>query len=142
MKTAFQEAQKAFKAGMVPVGAIIVLNGKVISKAYNEKAPFAHAEYLAIKKAYDHIGEDIRRAVLYVTLEPCNMCASMVRLCEIQKVVFGAYDTKDGGVDHGIKVKIPNVIGGILEEECGAILKQYFQKKRTRGKNENSNLEC
>ncbi len=130
MKQALAYAKQAQKSDFVPVGCLLVYDGHVIASAHNGQAPFEHAEYVVIRQAYALIGEKIREATIYVTLEPCAMCAAMMALCGIKSVIFGAYDTKNGGLDHTQKILIPNVIGGIMEKECGEILSQYFQGKR------------
>lgn len=130
MKQALLYAKKGKEENCVPVGCVLVYKHLIIAGARNGKAPFEHAEYLAIRQAYGLIGEEIRNTTLYVTLEPCTMCAAMLSLCNIKSVVFGAYDTKNGGLDHKRKTTLPHVIGGIMEQECGEILSQYFQQKR------------
>lgn len=130
MKQALAYAKQGYEKDSVPVGCVIVHDGQIVASAYNGRAPFEHAEYLVIRQAYALIGEKIRETTLYVTLEPCTMCAAMISLCSIKSVIFGAYDTKNGGLDHGQKIVIPHVIGGIMEKECGEILSQYFQEKR------------
>lgn len=130
MKQALSCAKQGQKRDAVPVGCVLVCDGQVIAAAHNGCAPFEHAEYVVIRQAYTLIGEKIREATIYVTLEPCTMCAAMMALCGIKSVIFGAYDTKNGGLDHTQKILIPNIIGGIMEKECGEILSQYFQGKR------------
>lgn len=130
MKQALACAKQGQENDFVPVGCILVQDGQVIATAHNGRAPFEHAEYIVIRQAYALIGEKIREATIYVTLEPCTMCAAMMVLCGIKSVIFGAYDTKNGGLDHTQKILIPNIIGGIMEKECGEILSQYFQGKR------------
>ncbi len=130
MQLALDMAKKAEEQDLVPVGCIIVHKDKVISTAHNGSAPFEHAEYLAIKNAYEILEQNIRDAEIYVTLEPCMMCTGMIALCGIQTVVFGAYDTKNGGIDHRCIPTFKNTVGGIMEGECGQLLSEYFQKKR------------
>lgn len=130
IRIAFAYAQKSGLEDCVPIGCVLVHDRQVITAAHNGRAPFEHAEYMVIRQAYALIGEKIRDATVYVTLEPCTMCAAMIALCGIKSVVFGAYDTKNGGLDHAQKIVIPNIIGGIMEKECGEILSQYFQGKR------------
>lgn len=130
MKQALDYAKQGQEKDSVPVGCVLVHDGQIVASAHNGRAPFEHAEYLVIRQAYTLIGEKIREATLYVTLEPCTMCAAMISLCGIKSVIFGAYDTKNGGLDHAQKIVIPHVIGGIMEKECGKILSQYFQGKR------------
>ena len=130
MEQALLYAKKGQEEDCVPVGCVLVHKHQIIAGAHNGKAPFEHAEYLVIRQAYSLIGEDIRNSTLYVTLEPCSMCAAMLSLCGIKSVVFGAYDTKNGGLDHSQKIILPDVIGGIMDQECGEILSCYFQQKR------------
>ncbi len=130
MRQALVYAKQGQENDCVPVGCVLVYDHKIIAGAHNGQAPFEHAEYLVIRQAYALIGERIREATIYVTLEPCTMCAAMLSLCGIKSVVFGAYDMKYGGLDHAQKIILPHVVGGIMEKECGVILSQYFQGKR------------
>ena len=146
MKLALLEAKKAFDLGEVPVGAVIVQDDIVISSAYNlreiEKMATAHAEILAIQKACKNLGGwRLPRCTLYVTLEPCPMCAGAIINSRIDKVVFGAYDLKAGScgsivnlfdIDYNHK---PMVIGGVLEDECVELLKSFFKTLRENKKN-------
>lgn len=146
MKLALLEAKKAFDLGEVPVGAVIVQDDIVISSAYNlreiEKMATAHAEILAIQKACKNLGGwRLPRCTLYVTLEPCPMCAGAIINSRIDKVVFGAYDFKAGScgsivnlfdIDYNHK---PMVIGGVLEDECVDLLKSFFKTLRENKKN-------
>lgn len=130
MQQALAYAKQGQANDSVPVGCVLVYDHQVITGAHNGTIPFEHAEYLVIRQAYTLIGENIRRASIYVTLEPCAMCAAMMVLCGIKTVVFGAYDTKNGGLDHAQKVVLPHVMGGIMAKECGQLLSLYFQGKR------------
>lgn len=146
MKLALTEAKKAFDLGEVPVGAVIVQDDIVISSAYNlreiEKMATAHAEILAIQKACKNLGGwRLPRCTLYVTLEPCPMCAGAIINSRIDRVVFGAYDFKAGScgsivnlfdIDYNHK---PIVIGGVLEDECVDLLKSFFKTLRENKKN-------
>lgn len=146
MKLALTEAKKAFDLGEVPVGAVIVQDDIVISSAYNlreiEKMATAHAEILAIQKACKNLGGwRLPRCTLYVTLEPCPMCAGAIINSRIDRVVFGAYDFKAGycgsivnlfDIDYNHK---PIVIGGVLEDECVDLLKSFFKTLRENKKN-------
>lgn len=146
MKLALTEAKKAFDLGEVPVGAVIVQDDIVISTAYNlreiEKMATAHAEILAIQKACKNLGGwRLPRCTLYVTLEPCPMCAGAIINSRIDRVVFGAYDFKAGScgsivnlfdIDYNHK---PIVIGGVLEDECVDLLKSFFKTLRENKKN-------
>ncbi len=144
MITAIEMAKKALEAGEVPIGAVIVdgATGEIIASAGNETEqsndPTAHAEILAIKKACEiKSSPRIPECDLYVTLEPCAMCATAISFARIRRVYFGAYDPKGGGVDHGARIfnqptchHKPEVYGGIYEQECAQILKDFFKSKR------------
>lgn len=142
MNLALEQAQKAYDRDEVPVGAVIVIDGKVIASTCNQvmnaKDPSAHAEMLAIRATAQHLGSEFLVGCdLYVTLEPCPMCAFAIALARINRVFFGAYDPKMGGVESGPRVfnssschHKPEVYGGLKEEECGALLKKFFASKR------------
>lgn len=142
IQKALDMARKAARRDEVPVGAVIVRRGKVISRAYNlresRKDPLAHAEILAIKKASKKLGGwRLEGCTLYVTLEPCPMCAGAIVNSRIDEVVFGAYDPKAGALGsvydlaEGRLNHTPKVTGGILKDECSKILKEYFAGKRS-----------
>ena len=138
---ALKEAEKSSKKGEVPVGAVVVSENKVLSRAHNETIaksdPTAHAEIRAIRKACQKRNNHrISDCDLYVTLEPCPMCLGAIVHSRIKRLVFGAYDPKSGAVqsvmkfpfdriNHNVEVK-----GGVLAEECGKILKNFFREKR------------
>ncbi len=142
MKRALRLAWEAFSKEEVPVGAIIVLNGKIIAQAFNRKEilqdPTAHAEILVIQEACRQLKSwHLDNASMYVTLEPCPMCSYAIIQARLKRLVFGAYDPKAGAAGSVVNIfkeKLFNhdveVIGGILEEECGAVLKKFFQNKR------------
>lgn len=142
MQEAIKEAKKAQAEGEVPVGAVVVFNGEIIARAHNlsekNKNPMHHAEILAIEKTLKSIdSKNLKGAELYVTLEPCAMCMSACRLCKVDKVYFGAYDTKSGACGGKIDLSRENcfdykteVYGGIEEEECSKILKEFFESVR------------
>jgi tRNA(Arg) A34 adenosine deaminase TadA len=144
MLKALDEARAAFERGEVPVGALIVdaASGQVIAAASNrteaEADPTAHAEMLAIRAACAHLGSQrLPECDLYVTLEPCPMCAAAISFARLRRVYFGAYDPKSGGVEHGPKLFThaachhkPEVYGGIEEAACSNILKDFFKDKR------------
>lgn len=145
MKLALDMAEKAKKKDEVPVGAIIVCNGKIIAKAYNtretKKNPLGHAEILAIQKASKKLGGwRLLDCTLYVTLEPCPMCAGAIVNARIDHVVFGAYDPKGGAfgsiynLAEGKLNHTPVVTGGVLQKECANCLKTYFSEKRKQKK--------
>ena len=142
MQEALNEAQKAFSEDEVPVGAVIVHKGKIIARGHNQverlKDSTAHAEMLTLTSATNYLANKwLSGASIYVTIEPCSMCAGALVLSRIKNLYFGAKDPKTGAcgsvlniinhqrLNHRIKVK-----GGILEEECGSLLKDFFKKKR------------
>lgn len=142
MQQAVRLAHKAAAAGEVPVGALVVHDGKVIAAAYNQtetaRDPSAHAELLAIRAACGMLGSPrLPDCDLYVTLEPCAMCAAAISFARIRRLYFGAYDAKGGAVESGVRFfsqptchHVPEVYGGIAEAECGSILKDFFAKRR------------
>ncbi|OQA16283.1 MAG: tRNA-specific adenosine deaminase [Firmicutes bacterium ADurb.Bin356] len=140
MRMALEEAQRAYDLDEVPVGAVLVKGGKVLSRSHNlcEAAsdPTAHAEMLAIKEAIRKTGGLLLGSTLYVTLEPCAMCAGAALNTRISRIVFGAFDIRggccgsvaditDGWFNHSIEV-----MGGILEHESKALLSRFFANKR------------
>jgi len=142
IRIALEEARLAFEKGEVPVGAVVVSKDHILSRAHNSPVlmndPSAHAEILAIRRAADlACNYRLVGTTLYVTLEPCVMCAGAIIQARISKVVFGAYDSKNGGVtslynilsDERLNHSV-EVVGGILKEECGEILSRFFYKKR------------
>ena len=145
MAEAIAQAKKAVKKDEVPVGAVIVRDGRIIARAYNRREtrrnPLAHAEILAIKQAARRLGGwRLSGCTLYVTLEPCPMCAGAIINARIDEVVFGAYDPKAGAfgslynLAEGRLNHTPRVIGGVLAEEASGLLKSYFQGKRASSK--------
>lgn len=141
MKEAIKEAKKAFFKNEVPVGAVIVKNGEVIAKAHNlcEKNanPTHHAEILAINKAFKKLNTNrLNGCELYVTLEPCPMCAGAIIHARLDKVVFGAFDLKGGAISSRVDLfnkgfnHKPEVFEGICEKECSALLTEFFKDKR------------
>ena len=139
MKQALQLAQKGegYVAPNPMVGAVIVKDGRIIGSGYHEHYGGPHAEVNAIADAK----EDVAGATMYVTLEPCPMCSGAIIQSRMKTVVFGAYDPKGGCIESCMKMyetpgfnHYPETIGGILEEECGALLKQFFRQKRKQKK--------
>ena len=137
MKMALQQAQLAFEKDEVPVGAIITFKDRVIAKAFNLTETLndvtAHAEMQAITAAANTLGgKYLNQCTLYVTLEPCLMCAGGAAWAQMGKIVFGAYDTKKGysRIKEDILHPKTEVIGGIMVKECGQIMKDFFSKKR------------
>jgi tRNA(adenine34) deaminase len=146
MREALKEAQKAFAEDEVPVGAVIISGGKIIARGHNQierlKDPTAHAEMLAITSATNFLDTKwLNAATLYVTIEPCSMCAGALVLARIKSIYFGAKDPKTGAcgsvvniadnkkLNHRIKVK-----SGILAKESAFLLKDFFKKKRAKNK--------
>ncbi|RBP37984.1 tRNA adenosine(34) deaminase TadA [Garciella nitratireducens] len=146
MKLALKEAEKAFDKGEVPIGAIIVKNEKVIAKAHNQKEnlkdPTAHAEILVIREAAKILGTwRLAGCELYVTIEPCPMCAGAVVQSRIQRLVIGAMEPKFGGagsifniVNHPKLNHKIEVIEGTLEEECLQLMQDFFKRLRQKRK--------
>ncbi|WP_049627754.1 tRNA adenosine(34) deaminase TadA [Bacillus sp. JFL15] len=146
MREAVKEAKKAEVKGEVPIGAVLVLHDEIVARAHNlretEQRSLAHAEMLAIDEACRKLGTwRLEDAVLYVTLEPCPMCAGAVVLSRVDKVVFGAFDPKGGCT--GTLMNLlqeerfnhqAEVVSGVLEEECGEMLSAFFRKLRRQKK--------
>lgn len=137
MKQALLEAEKAAMKGEVPVGAIIVCNNSIIAKAHNQVESLqditAHAEVLAITAASTYMGTKyLNDCTLYVTLEPCNMCAGALYWSQISKVIYGAADDKGGFMKNGKAMLHPKtkLEYGVLEFECKEMLSNFFQAKR------------
>ena len=126
----------------VPVGAVIVAEGEILGEAHNEtiqrRDPTAHAELLALQRALQHAGEDrLPWATMYVTLEPCAQCAGALVLAKVGRIVFGAYDARCGMAGsvydllrHPRLNHRPEVVGGLMAEECGELLKRFFASRR------------
>ena len=136
MKKALDEAKVAFNKGEVPVGALIVYKNQIIARAHNLTEQLndvtAHAEMQAFTAAADYLGgKYLKGCTLYVTLEPCQMCAGAAYWTQIDKVVFGAYDAQRGYQKMGTKLHPKTQVkGGILELECSSLMTQFFQLKR------------
>ncbi|WP_299124498.1 nucleoside deaminase [uncultured Tenacibaculum sp.] len=136
MKKALQEAEKAFDKGEVPVGAVIVFKDQIIARAHNLTEMLndvtAHAEMQAFTAAADFLGgKYLKDCVLYVTLEPCQMCAGASYWTQIGKIVYGASEPKLGFSVLNTKIHPKtNVVSGVLEEECSFLLKKFFIEKR------------
>lgn len=149
MRAAIREAKKAYALGEVPIGCVIVQNGKVIARGYNrrntDKNTLAHAELAAIKKASKKTGDwRLEDCTMYVTLEPCQMCAGAIVQCRLQKVVIACMNPKAGCAgsvlnllqmaefNHQVEVE-----KGVLEEECSTMLSQFFKELRQAKKRAN-----
>jgi tRNA(Arg) A34 adenosine deaminase TadA len=143
MAVALDEARAAGARGEVPVGAVVTdAGGAVIARAGNrveERAdPTAHAELIALRAAAAARGEPrLPDCDLFVTLEPCAMCAAAIALFRVRRVVFGAYDPKGGGIEHGPRIfdqptthHRPEVVGGVAESEAAALLRDFFAARR------------
>ncbi len=142
MRQALKEAKKSFEKDEVPVGAVIVHKDRIIARAHNQikmlKDPTAHAEMIAITQAASYLSnERLLDTSIYVTIEPCSMCAGALVLARIENLFYGTNDPKTGAcgsvlditgdkkLNHRVKVK-----GGILEQECKTLLQEFFKKKR------------
>ena len=142
MKIALKEAIKAKEIDEVPIGAVVVKDDKIIAKGHNlretKKDPCGHAELVAIRKASKKLNDwQLVDCELYVTIEPCIMCAGAIYQSRIAKVIYGADDIKGGGFGSSVNVldakninHIPEVIKGIMKDECAQIIKDYFKSKR------------
>ncbi|WP_279604669.1 nucleoside deaminase [Methylobacterium sp. J-070] len=139
---AFDAARAAARMGEVPVGAVVVRDGIVLAVAHNQPRALrdatAHAEILAIRAACARIGDErLTGCDLYVTLEPCAMCAGAISFARIRRLYYGAADPKGGGVEHGPRVfnqptchHAPDVYGGFREREAAALLRDFFAQRR------------
>jgi tRNA(adenine34) deaminase len=142
MDMALEEARAAGARGEVPVGCVIVRDGAVVARAGNrtlaDRDPTAHAEIIAIRRAATSLGsERLDGCDLYVTLEPCAMCAGAVAFARVRRLYYGAADPKGGAVDNGVKFFAsptchhrPEVYGGLAEAEASALLKEFFRERR------------
>ncbi len=151
MREALKQAKIGSDNGEIPIGAVIVYQNKIIAKSHNQvellKDPTAHAEILAITQATNYLRcKWLKECTLYVTVEPCLMCAAALVFSRIGRVIFGAYDSKGGGVISKVdinRLKLNYKIkfkGGILEEECAKVIKDFFQKKRELVKTSNKKM--
>lgn len=142
MERAIKQAMSAQEYGEIPVGAVLVYNGAVVAESGNmtilTSDPTAHAEINVIRARCAELGtQRLPDHDLYVTLEPCPMCASALSNARIRRVYFGAYDPKSGGVDHGPKIFThptchhkPDVVGGVMEADCAKMLTDFFEDRR------------
>lgn len=136
MKKALAEAEVAFENGEIPVGAIVVIDNKVIARSHNLTELLndvtAHAEMQAITSAANFLGgKYLKNCTLYVTLEPCQMCAGALYWSQISKIVYGASDESRGFEKMGTQLHPKtNVVKGIMENECSDLMKRFFQMKR------------
>jgi tRNA(adenine34) deaminase len=142
MSVALEEARAAASRGEVPVGAVLVRDGRILASAGNNpralRDPSAHAEILAIRRACEALGDErLTGCDLYVTLEPCTMCAAAISFARIRRLYFGALDPKGGAVESGVRFfaqptchHAPEVYGGIRESEAAALLRDFFRERR------------
>ena len=142
MRAALAEAKVAAEEGEVPVGAVVVAGGEIIARGHNrsetDNDPSAHAEIVALREAAQKAGNyRLTDGPLYVTLEPCAMCMGALVQARIERLVFGAYDPKAGAAGSAIDLSDSRsfnhrfeINGGVLAEECGAVLKSFFESKR------------
>lgn len=148
MRLALAEAQAALEHDDVPVGAVAVLDGRVVGRAHNQREllgdPTAHAEMIALTQAAEAVGcWRLDGVALYVTLEPCLMCAGAMVLARIARLVYGAEDPKTGAVcslyrvleDERLNHRVPSV-GGVLADECGQLLRDFFRRRRPQAEQE------
>jgi tRNA(adenine34) deaminase len=139
MKLALAEGKKAFDAGEVPIGAVVVMQDRIIARAHNQvellNDSTAHAEILALTSAYEYLGSKyLPEATLYVTVEPCLMCSGALYWSKIGRIVFGAPDDKNSyrrstGTNNPFHPKTA-IIGGVLQEECAKLMKDFFKELR------------
>ena len=142
MAAALRQAACAERIGEVPVGAVVVKDGKIIARGYNRREsdqdPTAHAELIAMRRAAKKLGSwRLTGCTLYVTLEPCPMCAGVIINARVDRVVFGAYDDKAGCCTTLYRLPMDErfnhraeIVGGVMEEECGRVLSEFFKSKR------------
>ena len=140
MRAALDAAKDGEQSGEVPVGAVVLVGEQIVATAHNrtiaDNAPTGHAEILALRAAAAHLGNfRLRNATLYVTLEPCTMCMGALSEARVSRVVFGAYDAKAGAAGSVLDLSDTllnrfEVNGGVLEEECGALLRRFFEARR------------
>ncbi len=148
MREAIKEAYKALERDEVPVGAVVVHENRIIARAHNQivslRDPTAHAEMIAITQAADFLkSERLINCALYVTIEPCAMCAGASVLARIKRIVYGADDSKSGACGSVVNIAVnkrlnhrAEVVGGILREDCALVMKEFFRQKRAdNGKN-------
>jgi tRNA(adenine34) deaminase len=142
MEAAFAEARAAEQRGEAPIGAVIVQDGAIVARAGNRTIalndPTAHAEILVLREAAAKLGTPrLVSCDLYVTLEPCTMCAGAISHARVRRLYYGAADEKGGAVDHGVRFfsattchHAPEVVGGLREEEAAAMLREFFAVRR------------
>ena len=146
MRAAIEQAEMARAAGEVPVGAVLLMNGEIIGRGYNQPIsandPTAHAEVMALRDAGLHLANyRLPGSTLYVTLEPCVMCCGAIMHARVERVVFGARDPKTGAagsvIDLFSEARLNHhaaALGGVLADECGAMLSSFFAERRAKAK--------
>ena len=142
LEAAFAEAEAAAARGEVPVGAVVVRDGRILARAGNRteelRDPTAHAELLALREAAQALGEPrLPDCDLYVTLEPCPLCAAGISMFRVRRVSYAAYDPKGGGIDHGPRLfdqpgclHKPELVGGLAEARSTQLLRDFFAARR------------
>lgn len=144
MRQALMEAQRAYEAGEVPVGAVVVMQNRIIARGHNQvetlNDPTAHAEMIALTSAFSFLGgKYLPEACIYITVEPCLMCAGALYWSKIGRIVFGASDEKNGSISKPPFREHPTVtpfhpksivVRGVLEEECALLMKNFFKERR------------
>lgn len=142
MQYAYREAEKAYEKSEIPIGAVIVFDNMIIGKGHNQvetlKDPTAHAEIIALTSAAEYLTSKVLLgSTMYVTLEPCSMCAGAIVLAKIEALYFGAYDNKSGACGSVLNITNNkalnhrlNVTGGIMDDKCGELLRSFFDVKR------------
>ena len=137
MREALKEAHKALEIDEVPIGAVVVCQGKIVARAYNMTERLndvtAHAEMQAITAAANHLGgKYLNQCILYVTIEPCPMCAAATMWAQVKQIVYGARDVKKGFMTVSKKLLHPKttLVSGVLEKECAELMVEFFRKKR------------
>ena len=142
MQYAYREAEKAYEKREIPIGAVIVFDNMIIGKGHNQvetlKDPTAHAEIIALTSAAEYLTSKVLLGcTMYVTLEPCSMCAGAIVLAKLDALFFGAYDNKSGACGSVLNITNNkalnhrlNVTGGIMDDKCGELLRSFFDVKR------------
>jgi tRNA(adenine34) deaminase len=142
MRAALDEARRAYQAGEVPIGAVLVIDDRIVARAFNQPIgavdPTAHAEVLVLREAARLVGNyRLTDAIVYVTVEPCLMCVGALVHARVREVVYGAPEPKSGALVSAIRgLDVPGlnhrfaVTGGVLEDECRGIIQQFFREKR------------
>lgn len=137
MREALKEARKALEIDEIPIGAVVVCQGKIVARAYNMTERLndvtAHAEMQAITSAANYLGgKYLDQCILYVTIEPCPMCAAATMWAQVKQIVYGARDVKRGFMTVSKKLLHPKTIllSGVLEKECAGLMIEFFRKKR------------